>query len=73
MSGRRSPVPAKAKEAPSSRKVALDALLRIEDGAFAHILLPQSLRNSGLEPRDRALVTDLVYGTVRMQRTLDVL
>lgn len=58
---------------PSSRKVALDALLRIEDGAFSHILLPQTLRNSGLEPRDRALVTDLVYGTVRMQRALDVL
>jgi 16S rRNA (cytosine967-C5)-methyltransferase len=57
----------------SSRRVALDALLRIEDGAYAHILLPQALRTSGLEPRDRALVTDLVYGTVRMQRTLDVL
>jgi 16S rRNA (cytosine967-C5)-methyltransferase len=76
VSGRRIPAPpakAKAKEVPSSRKVALDALLRIEDGAFAHILLPQALRTSGLEPRDRALVTDLVYGTVRMQRTLDVL
>ncbi len=57
----------------SSRRVALDALLRIEDGAYAHILLPRALRNSGLEARDRALVTDLVYGTVRMQRALDVL
>jgi 16S rRNA (cytosine967-C5)-methyltransferase len=55
----------------SSRQVALDALLRIEDGAFAHILLPRALRSSGLAPRDRALVTDLVYGTVRMQRALD--
>jgi len=59
--------------APSSRQVALDALLRIEDGAFAHILLPRALRASTLEPRDRALVTDLVYGTVRMQRALDFL
>ncbi len=57
----------------ASRRVALDALLRIEDGAFAHILLPQSLRSSGLSARDRALVTDLVYGTVRMQRALDFL
>ncbi|HEV7526710.1 MAG TPA: 16S rRNA (cytosine(967)-C(5))-methyltransferase RsmB [Acidimicrobiia bacterium] len=57
--------------AESSRQVALDALLRIEDGAFAHILLPRALRNSTLAPRDRALVTDLVYGTVRMQRALD--
>lgn len=57
----------------SSRRIALDALLRIEDGAYAHILLPQALRGSKLEPRDRALVTDFVYGTVRMQRALDVL
>jgi 16S rRNA (cytosine967-C5)-methyltransferase len=57
--------------ADSSRRVALDALLRIEDGAFAHILLPRALRSSALAPRDRALVTDLVYGTVRMQRALD--
>ena len=56
----------------STRRLALDALLRVEDGAFAHILVPQTLRSSGLEARDRALVTDLVYGTVRMQRLLDV-
>jgi 16S rRNA (cytosine967-C5)-methyltransferase len=54
-----------------SRRLALEALLRIEDGAYAHILLPPLLRKSSLEPRDRALVTDLVYGTVRMQRALD--
>jgi 16S rRNA (cytosine967-C5)-methyltransferase len=57
----------------SSRQLAIDALVRIEDGAFAHILLPQLLRGSGLSARDRALTTDLVYGTVRMQRTLDFL
>ena len=34
---------------------------------------PRALRSSALEPRDRALVTDLVYGTVRMQRALDAL
>lgn len=61
------------RSADSSRRIALDALLRIEDGAFAHILVPQMLRSSRLSARDRALVTDLVYGTVRMQRALDVL
>jgi 16S rRNA (cytosine967-C5)-methyltransferase len=60
-----------AAPADSTRRVALDALLRIEDGAYAHIFLPRALRGSGLEPRDRALVTDFVYGTVRMQRALD--
>lgn len=62
-------------EAPvdSSRRIAVEALLRIEDGAYAHILLPRTLRSSNLSARDRALVTDLVYGTVRMQRALDSL
>jgi 16S rRNA (cytosine967-C5)-methyltransferase len=53
--------------------LAVDALVRIEDGAFSHILVPQLLRGSGLATRDRALTTELVYGTVRMQRTLDFL
>jgi 16S rRNA (cytosine967-C5)-methyltransferase len=54
-----------------ARSIALDALERIEGGAFAHILVPQRLGNSGLSPRDRAFVTAFVYGTVRMQRVLD--
>jgi 16S rRNA (cytosine967-C5)-methyltransferase len=57
--------------ASSARAVARDALMRIEDGAYAHVLLPQLLRGSALSLRDRALVTDLVYGTVRSQRRLD--
>jgi 16S rRNA (cytosine967-C5)-methyltransferase len=55
----------------SARRVALDALLRIEDGAFAHILVPGLLGRSKLTGRDRGFVTELVYGTVRMQRALD--
>src|SRR4051794_25935951 len=53
------------------RGLALDAIVRIEDGAYAHILVPELLRRSGLPSRDRALVTAFVYGTVRMQRVLD--
>ena len=60
-------------DAETPRRVALEALLRIEDGAYAHILVPQLLRRRSLAPRDRALVTDLVYGTVRMQRAVDTL
>ncbi len=56
-----------------ARTVALDVLVRVEDGAFAHVLLPARLRSSGLDARDRAFVTHLVYGTVRMQRRLDAL
>ena len=58
------------------RALALEALVRIDDGAYSHILLPELLRHHALdedtlEPRDRAFVTELVYGTVRMRRTLD--
>ena len=56
-----------------ARSVALDVLVRVEDGAFAHVLLPARLRGSGLDARDRAFVTHLVLGTVRMQRRLDAL
>jgi 16S rRNA (cytosine967-C5)-methyltransferase len=55
----------------SARRVALDALVRIEAGAFAHILVPDLLRRTQLAARDRGFVTELVYGTVRMQRALD--
>ncbi|HET9729648.1 MAG TPA: 16S rRNA (cytosine(967)-C(5))-methyltransferase RsmB [Acidimicrobiia bacterium] len=53
------------------RRVALDALLRVEDGAYAHIIVPEMLRHRRLERRDRALVTDFVYGTIRRRRTID--
>lgn len=56
-----------------ARSVAIDALVRIEGGAFANLVLPARLRASGLDPRDRAFVTHLVYGTVRMQRRIDLL
>jgi len=55
----------------SSRSLAVDALVRVEDGAYAHILVPQLLTKSDLSPRDRGFVTDLVYGTIRMQRAVD--
>jgi 16S rRNA (cytosine967-C5)-methyltransferase len=55
----------------SARSLALDAMERIDAGAFSHIIVPQRLANSGLAPRDRALVTAFVYGAVRMQRVLD--
>src|SRR5262249_11768858 len=53
------------------RRTALDALVRVEEGAFAHILVPEMLRNRRYSSRDRGLVTELVYGTIRMQRAVD--
>jgi 16S rRNA (cytosine967-C5)-methyltransferase len=58
----------------TARAVALDALDRIErDGAYANLLLPEVLRRSDLEPRDRHFTTELVYGTTRMRRACDFL
>jgi 16S rRNA (cytosine967-C5)-methyltransferase len=54
-----------------ARVVAIDALVRIDDGAYAHVVLPAMLSQTTLSDRDRAFTTDLVYGTVRAQRRLD--
>ncbi len=54
-----------------ARVVAVDALVRIDDGAYAHVVLPAMLSQTALSDRDRAFTTDLVYGTVRAQRRLD--
>jgi 16S rRNA (cytosine967-C5)-methyltransferase len=55
----------------TARRVALDALVRIDDGAYANLVLPALLERSGLSERDRHLVTELVYGTTRMRRAVD--
>jgi 16S rRNA (cytosine967-C5)-methyltransferase len=56
----------------SPRGVALAALGRVEqDGAWANLLLPGLLAGSGLSTRDRAAVTDLVNGSLRLRGALD--
>lgn len=57
----------------TARSVALVALERIENGAYSNLVLPPLLRASGLDGRERAFATDLVYGTVRRRRALDFL
>lgn len=55
----------------NARKVAVEALLAVDAGARANVVVPEMLGASGLERRDRALVTELVYGTTRMRRACD--
>ena len=60
--------------AGSPRRLALEVLGRIErDGAYANLALRAALDRCGLDRRDRAFVTDLVYGTTRMRRACDYL
>lgn len=58
---------------PSARTVAADVILRVlKDGAFAAAVLDTELaRNVQLEARDRALATELVYGTLRLAGWLE--
>lgn len=56
------------------RRLALTLLRRIEEeGAFANIVVPSMLDRSSLSRSDRAMVTDLVYGTTRLRRACDAL
>jgi 16S rRNA (cytosine967-C5)-methyltransferase len=55
-----------------SRQIARDVLLRLErDEAWIQRALPAALDDSDLEQRDKAFVTEVVYGTTRMMRACD--
>jgi 16S rRNA (cytosine967-C5)-methyltransferase len=54
-----------------ARAVAVEALVRVEEGAYANLVLPALLDRSDLSGQDRRFVTELVYGTTRMQRACD--
>ncbi|WP_429884614.1 16S rRNA (cytosine(967)-C(5))-methyltransferase RsmB [Geoalkalibacter halelectricus] len=56
----------------SPRHAAFDILRQVEDGAFADLALDSALRRLKLnDPRDRALLTELVYGVLRRRGRLD--
>lgn len=59
---------------PAARAVAFEILKRCESqGAYANLVTPAVLGRTDLDRRDRAFVTQLVYGTVRMARACDFL
>jgi len=55
------------------RSCAFVALRAVHRGAYADAALDRVLRQADLSAVDRRLVTELVYGSVRRQRTLDAL
>ena len=57
----------------SARKLAYNALKAVHQGAYADVALHRALSQSQLGQSDRHLATELVYGSVRRQRTLDAL
>ena len=62
----------KAGPVSPARYEALRILVRVEqDRAFADIALEHALDDAKLDPRDAALCTEIVYGTLRWRRHLD--
>lgn len=58
----------------NSREVALNIVNRVlNEGAYSNIVLSKELNASDLSDKDKALVTELVYGTLRRKNTLDTI
>lgn len=56
----------------TSREVALDVLHRVDaDRAWSGVVLRRVLERAALSPRDEALATELVYGTLRHRAEID--
>ncbi len=55
----------------SPRRAAYEILQRVADGAFADVVLDTVLQRSNLDLRDRRLVTELVYGVLRLMGRVD--
>jgi 16S rRNA (cytosine967-C5)-methyltransferase len=57
---------------PQPRSVAHSILIKVRrDGAWAERALSSAFTRSTLSPRDRSLVTDIVYGTIRHTICID--
>jgi transcription termination factor NusB len=55
-----------------ARSGAYEILKRVEQGGYADLLLDAYLeRNPGMDPRERGLLTELVYGVLRLRGRLD--
>lgn len=63
----------KSKIVLSSRQIAFLALRDIHNGAYVDVALDRILQKFTLPDTDRRLVTELVYGCTRRQRTLDAI
>ena len=58
----------------NSREIALNIVSRVlDEGAYSNLVLSKELNETNLDDKDRALVTELVYGTIRRKNTLDTI
>jgi 16S rRNA (cytosine967-C5)-methyltransferase len=58
----------------STREIAVNVLVEVFDkGAYSNILLGRELNKSGLNDKDKALTTEIVYGTLKYKYTIDTI
>ncbi|MER5640446.1 transcription antitermination factor NusB [Kitasatospora sp. NPDC002227] len=76
-SAKRPPRPHRRPKKDPARIVAFKALRAVDErDAYANLILPSLLREAeqkGMDRRDAALATELVYGTLRLQGTYDAI
>ncbi|CAM4285061.1 16S rRNA (cytosine967-C5)-methyltransferase [Paenibacillus endophyticus] len=61
-----------SRKAKSPRELAMDTLVKVaQTGAYSNLQLNRTLQDAGLQRADAGLVTELVYGTIQRQATLD--
>lgn len=77
MSGRRAqnrPPRRAARTVQPARQVAYDVIRAVDQSdAYANLLLPRALLDTGLTAQDAALATELTYGTLRRLGTYDAI
>ncbi|MCA0753944.1 16S rRNA (cytosine(967)-C(5))-methyltransferase RsmB [Paenibacillus sp. N4] len=60
------------RKAKSPRELAMDTLVKVtQTGAYSNLQLNRTLQEAQLQRADAGLVTELVYGTIQRQATLD--
>ncbi|MBC2578974.1 16S rRNA (cytosine(967)-C(5))-methyltransferase RsmB [Clostridium sp. DJ247] len=58
----------------NARRIAVKILVDVLDkGAYSNIILGRELNKSNLNDKDKALVTELVYGTLKYKYTIDTI
>ena len=56
----------------AARRVAFDVLQAVHnDDAYSNLVLPAEITKAGLDPRDAGFATELTYGALRRQGSLD--
>lgn len=64
--------PPGTRKVKSPRELAMDTLVKVAGtGAYSNLQLNRTLQDAGLQRADAGLVTELVYGTIQRQATLD--